>query len=224
MKRKLPIVAIDGPAGAGKSTAARALAQALDFRYVSTGAIYRAVAIAALNAYTEDQLRDPAIARKFLEIISIKLEGERVLLDGADVSAQLSAPLVSDLASRLSAIGEVRAKLIELQREAGRHGGVVMEGRDIGTVIFPDAEFKFYLTADAEVRAARRCVELQAQGAGVEFGEVLRQVRERDARDESREAAPLRAAPDAVVIDSSHLTIDQVVAAMRDRVQHGARG
>src|SRR6185312_4275557 len=110
----------------------RALAQALDFRYVSTGAIYRTVAIAALKAYTEEQLRDPAIAQlfgKFLESISIKLEGERVLLDGADVSALLSAPRVSDLASRLSALGAVRANLIELQRAAGRDGGVVMEGR-----------------------------------------------------------------------------------------------
>lgn len=227
MRRTKPIIAIDGPVGAGKSTVAQNLARVLGFHHLNTGAIYRAVAIAALNDYNDAELDDPPIVRRLGELlnsISIKFDGERVLLDGCDVSSRLADPRVSDLASRLSALAVVREKLLDLQREAGKAGGIVMEGRDIGTIIFPDAEYKFYLTADAEARATRRYAELAAKGVVITRDEVLAQIRERDQRDQSRELAPLRPADDAIVIDSTKLSADQVVSVMYQRVQHGSRG
>ncbi len=217
--RSRPIVAIDGPVGAGKSTVARRLAQALGFAYINTGAMYRAVAIAARNAgITPD---DPGLEAKLARLLAsivISFAGDRVLLDGRDVTGELGAPAIGDLASRLSTLAVVRAAMRELQRKAGAAGGVVMEGRDIGTAIFPDAEFKFFLDADVAVRARRRYEELAAKGAAIGYDEVLAQLRERDRRDRGRELAPLKQAPDAVLVDSSHLTIDQVVKLMQDRI------
>ena len=225
--RERPVIAIDGPVGAGKSTVARALAHALGFDYLNTGAMYRAVACAARNiGYNDIKAGDPEFERRLgelLENISITFSGECVMLDGRDVTAEISAPEISELASRLSTLAIVRAKMRELQRAAGANGGVVMEGRDIGTAVFPDAEFKFFLIADINVRAARRHAELLAKGIHIPLEDVLAQLKQRDERDRGRELAPLRRAADAIEIDSSELGIEQVVDAMKARVESGAR-
>jgi CMP/dCMP kinase len=219
MTRARPVIAIDGPVGAGKSTAARALARALGYTYLNTGAMYRAVAIAAREAgIAFDAPGLEARLEPLLAAIRIGFSGERLLLGGRDVSAQALEPAIGDLASRLSALGAVRARMRELQRAAGEQGGVVMEGRDIGTVVFPDAEFKFYLDAEVAERARRRHAELLAKGTAISLEEVTAMLRERDARDSQRELAPLRAAPDAVVIDSTGLSLDRVVDAMKTRI------
>ena len=211
------MVAIDGPVGAGKSTVARALARALGFGYLNTGAMYRAVAVAAHYIRIDDNAVEGCL-EQLLDSIAISFDGERVLLDGKDVTAEISQPMIGDLASRLSTRPVVRARLRKLQRAAGETGGVVIEGRDIGTAIFPDAEFKFFLTAALEVRASRRFAELAARGVAVTEAEVLAQLEERDSRDQQRELAPLRQAGDAIVIDSSELEVEQVVRAMLARV------
>jgi cytidylate kinase len=219
--RTRPVVAIDGPVGAGKSTVARELARVLGFDYLNTGAMYRAVAVAARYINIKESAVDHRL-EKLLDSITISFEGERVLLYGKDASAEIVQPAIGDLASRLSTLPVVRARLRKLQRAAGEGGGVVMEGRDIGTSIFPDAEFKFFLTAEVKVRAARRFAELAAKGAPITEAEVLKQLEERDRRDQQRELAPLRKADDAIVIDSSALSIEQVVSAMLTRIEQSA--
>jgi cytidylate kinase len=221
--RSRPVVAIDGPVGAGKSTVARALARALGFEYLNTGAMYRAVAVAArYNDVAPDAGDADARLEQLLQSININFDGERVLLAGRDISAEISTPEIGELASRLSTRPVVRAKMRELQRAAGEAGGVVMEGRDIGTAVFPDAEFKFFLTADVNVRAARRFAELAANSVAIAEAEVLAQLKQRDQRDQARELAPLRQAGDAIVIDSSKLNLDDVVRAMIARIEAGA--
>jgi CMP/dCMP kinase len=224
MMRSRPIIAIDGPVGAGKSTVARELARALGFSYINTGAMYRAVALVARERGISpgDAQIDQRLAG-ILDVIAISFDGERVLLSGRDITAAIAAPEVGDLASRLSTLTIVRGKMRELQRGAGRDGGVVMEGRDIGTAIFPDAEFKFFLDADVEVRAERRWREMVAKGARVTRDEVRAQLIERDRRDSERELAPLRRADDAIIIDSTRLSIAEVVAAMKARVEATSR-
>lgn len=220
MKRARPVVAIDGPVGAGKSTVAARLARALGFEYVNTGAMYRAVALAARAAAIGAD--DPAAERKLGALLArarIDFSGGRISLDGRDVSGEIAAPEVGELASRLSTLGAVRARMRELQRAAGERGGVVMEGRDIGTAVFPDAECKFFLDASAEVRAERRFLELRARGVEIARDQVLAQLLERDRRDRGRELAPLKPAADAMVVDSSALDIDAVVALMVERVR-----
>ncbi len=219
MKRARPIIAIDGPVGAGKSVAARELARELGYSYLNTGAMYRAVAVAAREAGVGPG--DPNVEerlRSVLEALAIKFDGEKISLDGRDVSAAIVEPEIGDLASRFSALRTVRARMRELQRAAGADGGVVMEGRDIGTAIFPDAEFKFFLEADVKVRAVRRYAELKKKGASTSEQEVLDQLIERDRRDSGRELAPLRRADDALVIDSTKLSIKAVVAAMKAKI------
>ena len=219
MKRTRPVISIDGPVGAGKSSAARQLAEALGFKYLNTGAMYRAVAIAAREAGIDFDAADLEERLKpMLAGIKIEFDEGRLLLHGRDVSAALVEPAIGDLASRLSTLAAVRARMRDLQRMAGANGGVVMEGRDIGTHIFPDAEFKFYLDADLGERARRRHTELIAKGTDISLSEVLSQLQERDARDRGRELAPLRPAEDAVHIDSTALNIAQVVNAMRARI------
>ena len=224
MIRKRPIIAIDGPVGAGKSVAARELARELGYSYLNTGAMYRAVAIAAHEAHiSPDDLNVEQRLASVLKTIKISFDGEKIFLNGLDVSAKISEPEIGDLASRFSAIGAVRARMRELQRAAGADGGVVMEGRDIGTAIFPDAEFKFFLEAEVNVRAARRYEELKkkgakSKGASISEHEVLEQLIERDRRDSGRELAPLRRADDALVIDSTKLSIKAVVAAMKAKI------
>jgi len=219
MSRREPIVAIDGPVGAGKSVAARELARELGYSYLNTGAMYRAVAIAAREAgVSPDDANVEARLAPVLAAIEIKFDGEKIMLNGHDVSAKKDEPDIGELASRLSALGPVRARMRELQRAAGADGGVVMEGRDIGTAIFPDAEFKFFLVADVNTRARRRFDELKKKGASITEHEVLEQMIERDRRDSGRELAPLKRADDAIEIDSTKLSIDAVVAAMKAKI------
>jgi cytidylate kinase len=230
MTRERPIVAIDGPVGAGKSTVARALAKALGFSYLNTGAIYRAVAVAARTAGIRADFADASDASelneqltRILDTIAITFEGERVMLAGRDISDVIIEPEIGDLASRLSALPLVREKLLEVQRAAGVAGGVVMEGRDIGTAIFPDAEVKFFLVADPAVRAQRRYVELAAKGVATTLAEVAAQLADRDRRDAGRALAPLKPAADAIMIDSSARDVDTVVNEMKTRVEAVSR-
>jgi cytidylate kinase len=223
--RVRPIVAIDGPAGAGKSTVARQLADRLGFTLVDTGALYRAVALAAQRGGVawDDEANVVAVAQRLsasrsLALVPDKEKGVRVMLDGADVSDAIRTADMGMGASRVSAIGGVRAALLELQRQAGEKGGVVLEGRDIGTVVFPDAEVKFFLTASPEVRARRRYDELVERGERVEFAATLAEVKARDENDTNRPIAPLRRADDAVLVDSSDRAVDDIVAEMVGRV------
>ena len=219
MKRARPVIAIDGPVGAGKSVAARALARALGYSYLNTGAMYRAVAVAANEAGVSAEAPDvEAKIAPVLAKIRIRFEGERIFVGDRDVSEKIAEPEIGNLASRFSALGAVRARMHELQRAAGENGGVVMEGRDIGTAVFPDAEFKFYLDADVKVRAVRRFKELKGKGVAITEAEVLNQLIERDLRDSGRQLAPLKRADDAIVIDSTRLSIEQVVAAMKAKI------
>lgn len=227
MTRLRPIVAIDGPAGAGKSTVARRLADALAYVLVDTGAMYRAVALAAKRggvAWT-DGPKLGELARGLLDKQALSFErdpqpggGMRVKLAGEDVSEAIRTPDVAQGASVVSAHAEVRAALLELQRLAGRAGGVVLEGRDIGTVVFPDAEVKFFLTASAEVRARRRHDELTAKGQTASFEETLADVKRRDAQDEGRAVAPLKRADGAILVDSTGLSFEETVAQMLEAV------
>jgi cytidylate kinase len=233
--RARPIVAIDGPAGAGKSTVARKLSDALGYILVDTGATYRAVALAAKRAglQFDDGPKVTALAEGLVRSGAIVFDrderGVRTRLSGEDVSEAIRTPDIAMGASTVSAHGGVRAALLDLQRQAGKNGGVVLEGRDIGTVVFPDAEAKFFLTARPEIRAARRHEELIAKAgaaAVATFEETLADVRQRDAQDSNRAVAPLRQAEGAMLIDSSDLTIDETVAVMSDfvaRITSGKR-
>jgi cytidylate kinase len=223
--RTRPIVAIDGPAGAGKSTVAKRVAQALGFVLLDTGALYRAVALAAKRGGVDvnDANRAGALAEDLARRSAIRLEPERVTLDGADVSREIRTPDMGMDASTVSAHPAVRKALLDMQRKAGEDGGIVAEGRDIGTVVFPDAEHKFFLTASAEVRARRRFEELVAKGQKVTEEETLAEVKRRDAQDEGRVVAPLKPAPDAELIDSSSMVIDAVVDLVLARVRARVR-
>ena len=228
--RARPIVAIDGPAGAGKSTVAHRVAAALGFLLLDTGALYRTVAVAAKRASLafDDGASVGLLARDLAAEGAITVAhdgaaGMRVFLRGEDVSTEIRTPDMAMGASTVSAHPVVREALLALQRQAGTDGGVVLEGRDIGTVVFPDAGVKFYLTALPEVRARRRFDELTAKGQRVTFQETLDDVLRRDAQDTQRAVAPLRQAEDAVLVDSSVLDIDGVVLRMVEQVQARSR-
>lgn len=224
-KRTRVLVAIDGPAGAGKSTVARLLADRLGFVLVDTGALYRCVALAASRAGLAfgDEPAVGALAQRLAVARSIRLEpepsrGVRVMLEDEDVSGSIRTPEMSLGASRVSAIPLVRQALLAMQRQAGEEGGVVLEGRDIGTVVFPDAEVKFFLTATPRERATRRHAELVQKGSAPSFEETLEDVMKRDRADTDRPVAPLRQADDAILVDSSDRTIEQVVERMASQV------
>ena len=214
MRERRPIIAIDGPAGAGKSTVAKHLAAHFGLLNLETGAMYRAFALKAVRAGVA--LENAAALQNLASTTAILLEptsnGNRVLLDGVDVTGQIRDTEVTQAASRVSVHPAIRAWMVDLQREMGRKGGVVMEGRDIGTVVFPDADLKFFLDASPEARSQRR-YEQAGTATAVATPEVIsKELRERDERDRNRAESPLRAAPGAVIIDSTSLTLDEVLA------------
>jgi cytidylate kinase len=207
------VIAIDGPVGAGKSTVAKLVARKLGYLYVDTGAMYRAVALKALRLGMD--INDPIVMAMLAEATDIQLQQQgdgsvRVFLDGEDVTEAIRTPEVSEASSIVSAHEGVRKVLAERQKAMAELGGVVMEGRDIQTVIAPDAEVKIFLTASLEERAKRRWLELQQKGISVSYEEVLQEVKERDERDKNRTIAPLRKAPDAVEIDTTGITPEEV--------------
>ena len=217
--RKKIIVAIDGPAGAGKSTIAKHLARHFGLLNLETGAMYRAFALKALRSDT--LLDDPQGLEQLAAQTDIRLEpgGEenRVLLDGEDVTGLIRNPTVTDAASRVSVFPNIRAWMVKLQQQLGADGGVVMEGRDIGTVVFPHADAKIFLDAAPEVRGMRRFDQLGPK-PGQQPQEVIRDLRERDLRDRNRADSPLKPADDAVLLDSTNMTLEEAVTAAEDIV------
>ncbi len=215
------IIAIDGPSGAGKSTLAKRLAKKLRFIYLDTGAMYRALALKVLRQGVD--LADDARLAELIAGTEIDLQEMHgrlaVLLDGEDVAGQIRTPEISQMASKVSALRVVRARMLELQRAMGKRGSVVAEGRDIGTVIFPEAEVKVFLVASVSERARRRYDELKASGRVVDLDETRREIEERDKRDSERDLAPLRPADDAVLIDSSSVDADEVAATVLAHIQ-----
>lgn len=211
--RKL-LITIDGPAGAGKTTVSRELAERLGYRYVDTGALYRGVAYAAARRGIAPD--DDAGLSGMLEGLALNFlpggSGQRLTADGLDISDAIRTPEISLLASAVSARAVVRAFLLKIQRELGRQKAAVFEGRDMGTVVFPEADVKFYLNASAKARAQRRFAEIGAAGVPIEA--VERDMQRRDLQDSTRALAPLKAAADAVAIDSTDLSIDQVIERM----------
>src|ERR1700756_1229548 len=219
MNERRLIIAIDGPAGAGKSTVARHLAAHFGLLNLETGAMYRAFGLKALRSGIDPD--DAAALQRLARATEIALEptpaGNRVLLDGEDVTDRIRDPEVTQAASRVSVHPAIRAWMVDLQREMGKAGGVVMEGRDIGTVVFPDADIKFFLDASPEARSQRRYeqaagpVSIAASADGMSHAEITRELRERDERDRNRAQSPLRPAPDAIIIDSTSLSLEQVL-------------
>lgn len=216
MSEKLISIAIDGPAGAGKSTIAKLLAKTVGCIYVDTGALYRTIGLSVLESGIEpsDTLAVIEQLKKIEVDIAYKGENQVVLLNKKDVSDKIRTPAVSEAASVTSAIPEVRAFLLELQRKLAREHSVVMDGRDIATVVLPNADVKIFLTASAEERANRRYKELIEKGEQVIYDEVLRDIIIRDERDSSRAVAPLKCAKDATLVDTTGKSIDEVIALM----------
>ena len=209
---KYKSIAVDGPSGAGKSTMANKLARALGFLYVDTGAIYRTLGLFALRQGISPE--DEAAVSKLLPMVSIRLDyGEdwvqKMYLNGEDVTDAIRTPEVSTAASQISAIPGVRDFLMDMQRDLAKQGNVIMDGRDIGTVVLPDADVKIFLTASAEDRARRRFEELAARGSRTDYGTVLADIRERDHRDSTRSAAPLRQAEDALLVDTTGNSMEE---------------
>ncbi len=221
MKKNALVIAIDGPSGAGKSTTARRLAGRLGYIYIDTGAMYRAIGWKAAKEGI-----DPANESGLAELcsrteVTIRKDNDdpRFFVDGIDVTGEIRTPEMGMMASAVSKSPAVRARLLVLQRELGGRGGVVMDGRDIGTVVFPDAQVKFYLDASTEERGKRRWLELRAKGMDVDLARITKEIEERDRQDSGRALAPLKKADDAVLIDSSRLSIDHVLDRMLAEIE-----
>ncbi|MBR3306690.1 MAG: (d)CMP kinase [Lachnospiraceae bacterium] len=214
-------VAIDGPAGAGKSTIAKSLSKRLGVIYVDTGAMYRAMALHILRSGVDPSDTEAVTKASGSADISIDFADgiQQVLLNGENVSGVIRTEEVSAMASKVSVNPEVRKKLVELQQKLASEKSVVMDGRDIGTVVLPNAEVKIYLTASVEVRAERRYKELIEKGEAAELEAIKAEIRERDERDMNREISPLKQADDAYLLDSSYMSIDEVLEAMLDRIE-----
>ena len=226
-KRPRPIIAIDGPAGGGKSTGARWLAYKLGFKLIDTGALYRSLAFHALerNVSLDDEAGLATLCKSLrFSFGELEKPGDaaedsgipklQVFCDGIDLSESIRTPEIGRMTSNISKFPAIRSALLNVQRDFGVEGGIVMEGRDIGTVIFPDAEIKFYLTASIERRAQRRCEELKAAGVSIDLEVVRRETQARDEQDMNREFAPLKKADDAILIDSTTRSLDEVVSEM----------
>lgn len=214
------IIAIDGPSGSGKSTISRLLAKRLGLTFLDTGAMYRAVGLAAHRQKVD--LTDQDVVERLMEGIDLQLLPgiieSQVIMNGEDISDTIRTAEMGMMASKVSALGTVRHKLTALQQKIGTNQAVVAEGRDMGTVVFPQAKHKFFLSASAEERARRRTAQLQQKGLAANHDEILEQIKKRDHDDSVRSLAPLKAADDAVIIDSSTMTIDEVVQFMMDTI------
>ena len=208
--KKIQVIAIDGPSGAGKSSAAKKIAETLSWDYLDTGAMYRATALALLRAGVG--LGDEAALFRVLRSMHLEQLGTRIFLNDEDVSEAIRSHEITQFVTPVSADGRVRDVLVDQQRSIGQRGGFVVDGRDIGTVVFPNAALKLYLTASVEARAQRRFMEQQAKGNAMTLDEVAADIQRRDHADSTRAVAPLRKADDAVELDSSNLTLDEVVA------------
>ena len=206
---RLNIITIDGPAGAGKSTVSKELARRLGYTYLDTGAMYRAVAWAARQKGVD--AGDEKALAELCNDLKLGFQGDRILVNGEDVSSFIRTPEMDGLSSAVSRVAVVREYLTGMQRELGRQGRLVAEGRDMGTVVFPQAAHKFFLTASAGERAKRRKMQMENQGEEVAYEEILAQIEARDLADSTRSIAPLLAAPDCIVIDSSDLTVEDVL-------------
>ena len=221
-RNKMVSIAIDGPAGAGKSTIARAASKELGYIYVDTGALYRSIGLYMIRHGIS--LQDAEAIAFNVENVQIELkfiQGEqRVFLGEEDVSDLIRTPEVSMAASAVSAVPKVRQFLLDLQKDMAKKNNVVMDGRDIGTVVLPNADVKIFLTASAEERAKRRCKELEEKGQAVSYQEVLTDIQQRDYNDSHREIAPLKQAEDAVLLDTSHLDLQQSIQALLDLVKN----
>jgi len=207
------IIAIDGPASSGKSSSAKLLAQRLHYVYIDTGAMYRACGLGSLKRNID--LDDLPALERMLNDISIDIQyspqGNRILLDGEDVSERIREEDISRLSSQIAVIGIVRRKMVELQRKLGQKGGVIMDGRDIGTVVFPHADIKFFLVASTRTRAKRRWLELREKGIDADLAQVEQEMTWRDQNDSNRDIAPLRRAEDAIEIDTGDLSLEAQV-------------
>ncbi len=214
-------IALDGPSGSGKSTVAKRLARELDILYLDTGAMYRACACKASEAGVD--LSDESAVEAMLASLDLRIEyrggAQHTILDGRDVSEEIRRPEVSMAASKISALGCVRKKMVEMQRKIASEQSCVLDGRDIGTAVLPDAPFKFFVTASVPVRARRRYDELRAKGYTVDYDALEKEIEERDRNDASRAISPLRRAEDAVLVDTSDMSVDEVVAFIRRRIQ-----
>lgn len=214
-------IALDGPAGSGKSTIAKAIAKDYDILYLDTGAMYRACGLKAIRMGVDT--KDGQAVEKLLPLIDLKVEykdgTQHTILDGEDVSLAIRENAVSMAASNISAHPCVRVKLVEMQREIAKRMSCVLDGRDIGTAVLPDAKFKFFITADSKVRAMRRFKELQARGENVDFDKLHQEIVARDKQDSERAHSPLRQAEDATVIDTSNMSVDEVIAAVKSAIQ-----
>jgi cytidylate kinase len=217
---KILNIALDGPSGSGKSTVAKALSQKLNILYLDTGAMYRAVGVKAhslgIDSFDEEGVKT------FIDDIDLEIKyvdgAQRTFLDGQDVSEKIREPHVSMLASNVSSLKCVRLKMVEMQRKIAKSMSCVLDGRDIGSYVLPDAEYKFYVTADSKVRTERRYKELKAKGFDVDFDTLHEEIKQRDYNDSHRDFSPLRQAEDAILVDTSNMTVDEVINTILSKI------